>query len=120
MCCFQFHCFPSRNELMSHKNYPPRALLRTSKLRLVVTLTVIALAAVQLDKSAAQSPTISLTQIGSPIWRPTDFQIFSAPGYTDEDDERTRAAIRPLDPPSGPYTTPHGPPYDSELSSNMA
>jgi hypothetical protein len=69
-------------------------------------------------QSAAQAPTISLTQIGSPIWRPADIQVFSAP-----DDQTTNAFLRgPNDPPreATTYTTPHGPPYDSELSTNMA
>ena len=83
-------------------------------------LAAAAFGVVQLNESSAQPPTIGLTQVGAPIWRPVDFQLFSAPGYTDEDDERTRAMLRPLDPPGETYTTPHGPPYDSELSTNMA
>src|SRR5262245_30205049 len=114
MCCFQFHCSPSRNELMSHKYYPPRTSLCTSKLRHVVTLAVVAFSAMHANQSAAQPPVIELTQVGSPIWRPTGFQVFSAP-----DNDTTRALLRgPNDPPpdATTYTTPHAPPYDNELS----
>jgi hypothetical protein len=86
----------------------------------VVLLAVAAFTAVQPGQLAAQAPAVTLTQIGAPIWRPADFQIFSAPGTTDEDRQRTRGAIRPLDRAIEPYTTPHGPPYDSELSTDMA
>jgi hypothetical protein len=85
-----------------------------------VILAVAAFTAVQPGQLAAQPPAVTLTQIGSPIWRLADFQVFSAPGYTEEDRTRTRAAIRPLDRLAEPYITPHGPPYDSELSIDMA
>jgi hypothetical protein len=90
------------------------------KMQLVVILAVAAITAVPPGQLAAQPPAVTLTQIGSPIWRPADVQVFSAPGYTEEDLQRTRAAIRPLDRRDEPYTTPHGPPYDSELSTDMA
>jgi hypothetical protein len=81
-------------------------------------VAVIASAALNAGQSAAQPPAVTLTQVGSPIWRPADIQVFSAP-----DNETTRVALRgPNDPPptATTYTTPHGPPYDSELSTNMA
>ena len=103
---------------MRHISSAARSVFCSLKMHHVVILAVAAFTAVQPAQSAAQAPTISLTQIGSPIWRPVDFQIFSAP-----DDQTTRALLRgPNDPPADAttYTTPHGPPYDSELSTNMA
>ena len=105
---------------MWHLFSAARSVFCLLKLHHVVILAVAAFTAVQPGQSAAQPPAVTLTQIGSPIWRPTDFQVFSAPRDTDEVYERTKAALRPLDPPSGPYPTPHGPPYDRELSTNMA
>jgi hypothetical protein len=85
----------------------------------VRAVAVIALATMPFEQSAAQAPPVTLTQVGSPIWRPVDFQLFSAPGYSDEDFNRTLDALAPLDPRGVTnYTTPHGPPYDAELSTN--
>jgi hypothetical protein len=86
----------------------------------VVILAVAAFTAVQPGQSSAQPPAVTLTQIGSPIWRPVDFQLFSAP--VEPDPEALSAVLRALAPGDGanPYTTPHGPPYDTELSTNAA
>jgi hypothetical protein len=73
------------------------------------------------DQSAAQSP-VTLTQIGSPIWRPVDFQTFIAPIEPQAAGDATTAKLLPLDPLFGAttYTTPHQPPYDTELSTGAA
>jgi hypothetical protein len=105
---------------MWHLFSAARSVYCSLKLHHVVILAVASFTAVQSGQSAAQPPEVTLTQIGSPIWRPADFQVFSAPGYTEEDRQRTRGAIRPRDRAVEPYTTPHGPPYDSELSTDMA
>jgi hypothetical protein len=85
-------------------------------------LAAVALAALQTGQLAAQPPIVTLTQIGSPTWRPADFQLFSAPAVPDEAFEATVGALEPLHPPAAAttYTTPHGPPYDTELSTNAA
>jgi hypothetical protein len=103
---------------MWHLFSAARSAFCSLKMHHVVILVVAAFTAMQPEQSAAQAPTISLTKIGSPIWRPADIQVFSAP-----DDQTTTALLRgPNDPPrdATTYTTPHGPPYDSELSTNMA
>lgn len=73
--------------------------------------------------SSAQTliPGVSLTQVGSPIWMPTDFQLFTAPAdpfpaaFFD-----TLDALLPLEGPGVPAYTPHAGPYDQELSTNAA
>jgi hypothetical protein len=104
--------------MMAHKARIDRPLFCSLKKRHVLIVAIVASAALNAGQSAAQAPTISLTKVGSPIWRPADIQVFSAP-----DDLTTNAFLRgPNDPPreATTYTTPHGPPYDSELSTNMA
>jgi hypothetical protein len=88
----------------------------------VVILAVAAFSAVQPGQSAAQAPAVTLTQIGAPIWRPADFQLISAPVEPDEAARATSRVLEPQQPlgPAEPYTTPHGPPYDTELSTNAA
>jgi hypothetical protein len=107
--------------IMAHKSCIDRTLHCLLKRRHFLMVAVIASAALNAGQSAAQPPAVTLTQIGSPIWRPADFQVFSAPGYTDEDRNRTLAATTPLDPQGVTmYTTPHAPPYDTEFSTNVA
>jgi hypothetical protein len=49
-------------------------------------------------------------------------QLFSAPVEPDAAAQASFRALEPLQPlgPGEPYTTPHGPPYDTELSTNAA
>jgi hypothetical protein len=103
--------------MMAHETRIDRTLFCSLKKRHVLIVAIVASAALNAAQSAAQAPTISLTKIGSPIWRLADFQLLSAP-----DDQTTRALLRGPDPPADAttYTNPHGPPYDSELSANMA
>jgi hypothetical protein len=106
---------------MWHLFSAARSVFCSLKLHHVVILAVAAFTAVQPGQSAAQPPTVKLTQIGAPIWRPVDFQLFSAPREPDAG-AATFRALEPLQPlgPGEPYTTPHGPPYDTELSTNAA
>jgi hypothetical protein len=85
-------------------------------------VAVIASAAFNAGQSAAQPPAVTLTQIGSPIWRPADFQLFSVPVEPDTAVRPINRGLEPLQPlgPDEPYTTPHAPPYDTELSTNAA
>jgi hypothetical protein len=94
----------------SRPKKPPLALWAT--LAWLVTLSGAAL---------AQPPQIGLTQIGSPIWRPGDFQLFTAPAAPFPDVFiATIDALLPLEGPGVPVYTPHSPPYDTELSTNAA
>jgi hypothetical protein len=106
---------------MWHLFSAARSVFCSLKIQHVVILVVAAFSAVPPGQSAAQPPAVTLTQIGSPIWRPVDFQLFSAPVEPDAAATATINALQPLD-PSGvaTYTTPHAPPYDTELSTNAA
>jgi hypothetical protein len=108
--------------IMAHQTRIDCTFFCLLKWRLFLITAVIASAALNAGHSAAQPPAVTLTKIGSPIWRPVDFQLFSAPVEPDGTATAISRALEPLQPPSGvaPYTTPHGPPYDSELSTNMA
>lgn len=69
----------------------------------------------------ADAPTIGLTQVGSPIWRPGDFQLFTAPAAPFPDAFfATLDALLPLEGPGITTYTPHAGPYDIELSTNAA
>jgi hypothetical protein len=107
---------------MFHLFSAARSVFCSLKMHHVVILAVAAFTAVQPGQSAAQPPAVTLTQIGSPIWRPADFQLISAPVEPQAAAATTAAALRGLDPPAEAttYTTPHGPPYDTELSTNAA
>jgi hypothetical protein len=71
--------------------------------------------------SLANPPAIGLTQVGSPIWRPGDFQLFTAPADPFPDAFfDTIDALLPLEGPGAPVYTPHAGPYDTELSTNAA
>src|SRR5262245_3673731 len=107
---------------MWHVFSAARSVFCSLKMQHVVILAVATFTAVQPGQSAAQPPAVTLTQVGSPIWRPMDFQLFSAPVEPDASFRTTIRALEPLAPlgPGEPYTTPHGPPYDTELSTNAA
>jgi hypothetical protein len=69
----------------------------------------------------ANAVEIALTRVGTPIWRPADFQLFTAPAepfpeaFFDVIDQ-----LLPLEGPGAPSYTPHAPPYETELSTNAA
>ena len=46
---------------------------------LFTLLAAMALVATIAAPAAAKPPTVGLTKVGSPIWRPGDFQMFTAP-----------------------------------------
>jgi hypothetical protein len=108
--------------IMAHKSRIDRTLHCLLKRRHFLMVAVIASAALNAGQSSAQPPAVTLTQIGAPNWRPVDFQLFSAPRETEEGAMVVFRALEPLQPLPGvtTYTTPHGPPYDNELSTNAA
>jgi hypothetical protein len=64
---------------------------------------------------------ITVTKVGSPIWKPTDFQLFSAPAAPFPDAFlHTIDLMLPLEGPGAATYTPHAGPYTSELSTNAA
>ncbi len=70
---------------------------------------------------SVQAADITLTKIGSPIWKPADFQMFSAPAAPFPDAFfDTLDALLPLEGPGTTTYTPHPGPYDTELSTNAA
>ncbi|HEX2473921.1 MAG TPA: hypothetical protein VHK01_04215, partial [Lacipirellulaceae bacterium] len=93
--------------------------------KLKTSLCLFVAAFVLLANGSGPSPVraadITLTKIGSPIWRPTDFQMFSAPTAPFPDAFfDTIDALLPLEGPGAATYTPHQPPYDTELSTNAA
>ena len=76
---------------------------------LLVILFVLGTASLRADVP------VELTRVGNPIWRPTDFHLFTAPADTDEAFFAVADAV--LGPAVGP---PRQPPYDDLLSGNMA
>jgi hypothetical protein len=89
-----------------------------SRLRILLAIAVVI--AVQSDVATAQ-PGITLTSVGSPIWRPADFQLFTAPADPFPDAFfATLDLMLPLEGPGAAVYTPHQPPYNTELSTNRA
>ncbi|HJQ79505.1 MAG TPA: PEP-CTERM sorting domain-containing protein [Lacipirellulaceae bacterium] len=81
----------------------------------------IATVAVQPDQLNAQTLGVTTTKVGSPIWKPADFQMFTAPAAPFPDAFfDTLDALLPLEGPGTTTYTPHQPPYDTELSTNAA
>jgi uncharacterized protein YjbI with pentapeptide repeats len=81
---------------------------------------VLALLVVPCSRSLANAPNIQQTKIGSPIWKPVDFQLFSAPATPfDQEFGQVYNTLLPYDFPLAPVYTPHAPPYDTELSAGM-
>lgn len=68
----------------------------------------------------AQSPEVTLTEVGSPIWRPSDFQMFTAPASTQDEFFGVVNTLLPLEGPAAVPYVPHDPPYGAELSTNAA
>jgi hypothetical protein len=104
-------------------NIPKEDHVMISPVRIVkiIVMSFVAVAGSLSGQLAAQLPAIGLTKIGSPIWKPVDFQLFSAPGDTDAAFNATLDSLSPRDPRGvTTYTTPHAPPYDTELSESAA
>jgi hypothetical protein len=76
------------------------------------------------SESSAMGTTVTLTPLGTPIWKPVDIHLFSAPVGTRQSGYRefmeTVTAI--WGPPDHPIPTgqPHDPPYDTELAEGIA
>lgn len=80
-----------------------------------------ALALVAAAPALAATPVIGLTQVGSPIWKPGDFQMFTAPADPFPSAFfGTLDSMLPLEGPGVATYTPHAGPYDTELSTNAA
>jgi hypothetical protein len=81
----------------------------------------VALVAFMSCAAWADAPAIGLTKVGSPIWKPTDFQLFTAPAAPFPDAfVGVLDQLLPLEGPGVPTYTPHAGPYDMELSTNAA
>jgi hypothetical protein len=64
---------------------------------------------------------ITVAKVGSPIWKPTDFQLFSAPADPFPTAfNHTIDLLLPVEGPGAPTYTPHAGPYEDELSTNAA
>ena len=78
----------------------------------------------------SQHSVVRLERIGSPIWRPADFHLFSAPIGTPESGfaEFVTTVLSLLPPPNHQFHpqllvgpgAPHPPPYDAELAGGVA
>jgi uncharacterized protein YjbI with pentapeptide repeats len=85
--------------------------------RLLPILTLLILSC---DQALAAPPEIQLTKIGAPVWKPVDFQLFSAPATPfDQEFGQVYGALLPYDTPLATTYIPHAPPYDTELSAGM-
>ncbi len=93
----------------------------TLRTPLCTLLTVCALLTVLSGPALAAAPAIGLTKVGSPIWKPGDFQLFTAPAAPFPDAFfDTLDLLLPLEGPGVAVYTPHAGPYDTELSTNAA
>jgi hypothetical protein len=64
---------------------------------------------------------VQLTKVGSPIWKTTDFQLFTAPASPFPTEFfATLDKLLPWEGPGAATYTPHAPPYATELSANAA
>jgi hypothetical protein len=93
----------------------------TLQARLGKLIAVVALLLVPSSPSLADTLAIGLTKVGSPIWKPVDFQLFTAPAAPFPDAFLdTLDLMLPLEGPGIPVYTPHAGPYETELSTNAA
>jgi hypothetical protein len=85
---------------------------------LVMLISLVASSAMAQIKP--QASTVTLQRIGTPIWTPVDFHVFSAPAGSWEEFLEVINAI--WGPPNHPLPTgaPHPPPYDTELAEGIA
>ena len=80
-------------------------------------LAVVAIQVIPSGLALADAPTVGLTKIGVPSWKPVDFQLFSAPAAPfPAEFNNVYDTLAPFDGPSAGVYTPHAPPYDTELS----
>jgi hypothetical protein len=94
---------------------------RFNRARSLAFVAIIAVLIAQADSLLANPPAIGLTQVGSPIWRPGDFQLFTAPAAPFPDTFLdTIDLLLPFEGPGAAVYTPHDGPYDTELSTNAA
>ena len=106
---------------MSHRFRTYPAAFAALKKRWLTLLAAIVLVAVPTGPSLADTLSIGLTKIGSPIWKTGDFQLFTAPAAPFPDAFfDTLDSLLPLEGPGVAVYTPHAPPYDNELSTNAA
>jgi hypothetical protein len=92
-----------------------------SKMRVLAFMVVATTFASPAAISPAQPPSVGLTKVGSPIWRPVDFQMFTAPANPFPDAfNHTIDLLLPVEGPGAATYTPHAPPYNTELSTNAA
>ncbi len=63
---------------MTRKCHTYVSALCTLLTPLCTLLAVVALLAALSGPALAAAPAIGLTKVGSPIWKPTDFQLFTA------------------------------------------
>lgn len=103
------------------RNSDSYTIPRSTLTKFIWTLiAAVALVATLSAPAVAQPPTVGLTQVGSPIWRPVDFQVFTAPAAPFPSAyNATLDRLLPLEGP-GVAFTPHAGPYDTELSRNAA
>ncbi|MDZ4779483.1 MAG: PEP-CTERM sorting domain-containing protein [Planctomycetia bacterium] len=98
-----------------------RHTFRSQTYRKLALLTAMASQLLNPCPSLVQGAEIDLTQIGSPNWRPADFQLFTAPAAPFPDAFlNTLDQLLPLEGPGTTTYTPHLGPYDTELSTNAA
>ena len=106
---------------MTRKFHTYARALCTWQTTVCTLMSVVALLAVLSGPSLAVAPTIGLTKVGSPIWRPGDFQMFTAPADPfPAAFFATLDSLLPLEGPGVATYTPHAGPYDTELSTNAA
>ena len=80
-------------------------------------LAVWALLVALCGPALAAAPAIGLTKVGSPFWKASDFQFFTAPAAPFPDAFfDTLDRMLPLEGPGVATYTPHAGPYDTELS----
>jgi uncharacterized protein YjbI with pentapeptide repeats len=92
------------------------SMVRRSR-RAYVLLPLFALLVIPSGQSLAALPLTQLTKVGTPIWKPVDFQLFSAPATPfDATFGQVYNTLLPLDTPLAGTYVPHVPPYDAELS----
>src|SRR5262249_20811480 len=67
--------------------------------------------------SLAAATNIQVTKIANPVWKPVDFQLFSAPATPfDQTFGQVYNTLLPYDTPIATTYVPHASPYDTELS----
>jgi uncharacterized protein YjbI with pentapeptide repeats len=83
-------------------------------------VTIVAMLVAICGESLAVPPAIELNVVGAPVWKPVDFQLFSAPATPfDQEFGQVYDTLLPFDSPLAGDYVPHAPPYDTELSAGM-